>query len=198
MLTGFAMLIVAIVYLGGYALYFIYLALKGIVSLLSIRLTAFLLAVGASVYLWRSDYIDTLAFVACVVIAFNFFAISAAVAEERRARKYSQQEFTEGEPPVYEVVERYVAPKAEPRKRDGSTTAVDIFDAAKELKQAETALLRLLNRQERLEFINGETPEKLKAWRSTKQARALEYDIEQAQRRYDKLEAFIKECGDKV
>lgn len=56
------------------------------------------------------------------------------------------------------------------------------------IRQTEKRLAMLYNRKDKYEYINGETPEKLEAFKKTKAWRGLEWDIKDAEERLARLE----------
>ena len=69
-----------------------------------------------------------------------------------------------------------------PEKPERIKTAAERLETARQAAAAENKLVKLYNRRERLEYINGGNDLQLKRLYASKQWRALEYDIKTAER----------------
>ena len=69
-----------------------------------------------------------------------------------------------------------------PEKPERIQTAAERLETAKQAAKIENRLVSLYNRRERLEYVNGGNDQSLRRLYSSKQWRALEYDIAVAER----------------
>lgn len=73
-------------------------------------------------------------------------------------------------------------PEEREEKPERIQTAAEKLETAKQAAKIESRLVSLYNRRERLEYVNGGNDQSLKRLYASKQWRALEYDIQTAER----------------